>query len=77
MELEVLKKLENIDLGKVEKKIWIGISSIFGAYLFISLVNKFIADNYSFRIQRISNLPPIAPKPQVTCGATNSSNQPQ
>jgi len=72
MELEVLKKLENVDLGKVERKIWIGISSIFGAYLFVSLLNKFISDNYSFRIQRISNLPPIVPKAAApTCNTSN------
>lgn len=58
MELEIVKKLENIDLKKTERKIWMGITSIFGAYLFVSLLNKFVNDNWSFRIKRISNLPP-------------------
>jgi len=69
MELEIVKKLEHLDLKKVERKAWIAISSIFGAYLFVSLVQKFIADNYSFRIQRISNLPPNNPK-DLTCTTT-------
>ena len=59
MEFEPIKELEKINFKKLERKALYVIGGIFGTYLVVSLVTKFIADNWSFRVQKISNLPPI------------------
>ncbi len=71
MEMELLKKIEGINFKKVEKKVFYAVAGIFGTYFAVSLLNKFISDNYSFRIQKISNLPPVQP---TTTGTTTLNN---
>ncbi len=69
MGLEILKDLDDLNLKKLERKTLLFIGGIFGTYIVVSLVTKFIADNWSFRIKKISNLP--APQPLVVIDNNN------
>ncbi len=54
---EIINKLQHIDLEKLGKKgIHVIVGVLFGT-LGIILASKFINDNFTFRINRISNLP--------------------
>lgn len=51
----LLKKIEHIDLKQTGKRAIQFIGGIFVAYISVSLLGKFINDNWDFRIKKISN----------------------
>ena len=55
--MDLIEKINDIDFEKVQKKtIKIVVGFLFGSF-FLVMANKFVDDNFSFRIRRISNLP--------------------
>ena len=54
---EIVNKLDSLDFKKIEKKALQYLLVVVGGYVVIHLATKFIDDNFSFRIAKISNKP--------------------
>ena len=62
--MDIIEKINHIDLAKLEQKtVKFVVGFLFGSF-FLVMANKFINDNYTFRIRRISNLPDPVAKPE-------------
>ena len=63
----LVNKLDHIDLNKTEHKVIKFIAGFIAGYFLVNMASKFMDDNFSFRIAKISNLP--AP---TACTTSNS-----
>jgi len=58
MQPELIEKIKDIDLSKVGKKAILVVSGLLFGAIGLVLLNKFVEDNFDFRVDRISNKPP-------------------
>ncbi len=54
----LVKAIDKIDLVKTEQKVIKYVAGFLLGYFMVDMASKFVSDNWSFRINRISNLPP-------------------
>ena len=66
MDLDITESIKNIDIVKAEKKLVKYIGGILLGVVVIHMVGKFIDDNFTFRINKISNLPDPKQENHVT-----------